>query len=203
MPPTEEPQSSARDRILTVASGLFAEGGFDAVSVADIAQASGISTGLIYYHFTDKQTLYETSVWESVHLLEEVAVHALAAEDATPADRLRQFALDYMGLVDQHSDLVRMLVRAWDLQGPVPKLLLARSAAVIDRIQAVIDEGVAAGTLETPNPRLAAVALFALVNTPVTARTLEAPIDEKSALPPAKQAEFMVDLFLKGISPCS
>ena len=50
-------ESTARERIVETAGSMFAERGFDGVSVADIAAASGISTGLIYYHFKDKQAL--------------------------------------------------------------------------------------------------------------------------------------------------
>ncbi|HZL06692.1 MAG TPA: TetR/AcrR family transcriptional regulator [Coriobacteriia bacterium] len=194
--------SSARDRILTIATALFAERGFGSVSVADIAQASGISTGLIYYHFADKQALYDTSIRESVHLLEEVAVHALS-DDVGPAERLRRFATEYVRLLDQHADLMRVLIRSVsDLHGQTPRLVIMRSAAIIGRIEAVIAEGVEAGEFRTQDSRLAALALFALVSTPITVRALETPLGEREALTPEMQAAFMVDLFLKGIAPC-
>ena len=50
--------------ILTVASALFAERGFDAVSVRDLARALQMTPAGLYHHFTDKEELYrETLVY--------------------------------------------------------------------------------------------------------------------------------------------
>jgi AcrR family transcriptional regulator len=199
----DEAAPNARERILSVAVGLFAERGFDAVSVADIAAAGEISTGLIYYHFTDKQTLYETAVRESIHLLEDAAVEALST-GAPPDARLRSFVLAYMRLLEGHEALMRLLIRSVsDLGGPAPRHMLMRSASIIDRVQAVIEEGIACGAFRDLDAHLAAAALFALINTLVTARALGTPLGERVGTDVEQQAAFMTDLFLGGIKSCS
>jgi AcrR family transcriptional regulator len=194
---------SARERILAVAGALFADGGFDAVSVADIASAGGISTGLIYYHFKDKQTLYETVVRESIHLFEGVAVEALSA-DSAPEVRLREFIAAYMRLLEGHEALMRLLIRSIsDPRGPAPRHVLMRSSAIVDRVQAVIEEGVATGAFRSLDAHMAATALFALINTLMTARVLDAPLGQRAGGDIEQQAAFMTDLFLGGIQSCS
>ena len=193
---------SARERILAAAGVLFADRGFDAVSVADIASACGISTGLIYYHFKDKQTLYDTVVRESIHLFEATAIDTLVG-DGEPAERLRRFILSYMHLLEGHAALMRLLIRSVsDLGTPAPRHVLMRSAAIVDRLRAVIDEGIASGTFRAVDPHLAATALFALINTLMTARVLETPLGGQAG-DVDEQAAFMTDLFLRGIAECS
>lgn len=195
--------SETRSRILALAGGLFAERGFDAVSVADIASAAGISTGLIYYHFKDKQTLYETAVREGVHLLEDAAVATLSSE-GEPAERLQRFVASYMRLLGGQSALMRLLIRSVsDLGGPAPGHVLMRSAAIVDRLRTVIEEGMAAGAFRQVDAQMAATALFALINTLMTARVLDTPLGQSTTADVDTQAAFMTDLFLKGIATCS
>ncbi|MBF4510369.1 MAG: TetR/AcrR family transcriptional regulator [Aeromicrobium sp.] len=198
-----EDASVTRERILSHAGGLFADGGFDAVSIADIASAAGISTGLVYYHFKDKQTLYETAVREGVHLLEEAAVATLGA-DAEPAERLRRFVASYMRLLEGQPALMRLLIRSVsDLGGPAPGHVLMRSAAIVDRLRTVLEEGIAAGAFRQVDAQMAATALFALINTLMTARVLDTPLGQSTTADVDTQAAFMTDLFFEGIAECS
>jgi AcrR family transcriptional regulator len=47
-----------RARIAGIASGLFAERGFEAVSVAEVARAAGVSSVTVFKHFPRKEDLY-------------------------------------------------------------------------------------------------------------------------------------------------
>jgi AcrR family transcriptional regulator len=48
-----------RSRILEVARAAFVERGFADVSMQEIANAAGLTKAAIYYHFTDKEALFE------------------------------------------------------------------------------------------------------------------------------------------------
>lgn len=159
----------ARSRILEAAGALFADKGFEAVAVADIAAGAGVSTGLVYYHFTDKRHLYESVVGEGLHLLEEVAVQTFGGAGA-PAARLASFTV------------------------------LMRSMLTIDRLHSVIGEGVESGEFREIDPHLAATAVFALVNTLVTARALDTPVGQGLDGDTAAQAAFMSGLFFRGVA---
>ncbi|MFT3727171.1 MAG: TetR/AcrR family transcriptional regulator [Terricaulis sp.] len=49
--------AKGRQRLLLVAMHLFAERGFDGVTVRDISSAAGVSVGLINHHFVSKEGL--------------------------------------------------------------------------------------------------------------------------------------------------
>jgi len=202
-PPVAHGEISARERILAAAGGHFAEQGFDGVSVADIATASGTSTGLVYYHFKDKAALYESVVREGLHLLEDTAVRTLGS-DGRPIERISAFVREYMALLEGQPALMRLLIRSvTDVSTPPPGHVLMRGATTIDRLQAVIDEGIGQGEFRQTDSHLAATALFALVNTLITARVLETPLGGDSGDPVEVRAEFMTELFLRGVSTCS
>ncbi|PIE75436.1 hypothetical protein CSA17_07490 [bacterium DOLJORAL78_65_58] len=57
-----------RERVLDASTRLFAAMGFAGTSLRNISDASGVSVGLIQYHFGTKQALYDA-----------VREHALAA----------------------------------------------------------------------------------------------------------------------------
>jgi AcrR family transcriptional regulator len=50
--------AQTRDRIAKIASGLFAERGFEAVTVADVAGAAGVSSVTVFKHFPRKEDLF-------------------------------------------------------------------------------------------------------------------------------------------------
>jgi AcrR family transcriptional regulator len=62
--PAESPERSenARSALLAAARKLFAERGFDGVSVKEVAQATGHNPALINYHFSGKEGLYRECV---------------------------------------------------------------------------------------------------------------------------------------------
>ena len=58
--PSPAPGSSApgRGEILTASTDLFAESGYDAVSIQAIAQRAGTSKANVFHHFGSKESLY-------------------------------------------------------------------------------------------------------------------------------------------------
>ncbi|WP_395490434.1 multidrug efflux transporter transcriptional repressor AcrR [Cedecea davisae] len=52
-----------RQHILDVAIRLFSQQGVSATSLADIAQAAGVTRGAIYWHFKNKSELF-SEIWE-------------------------------------------------------------------------------------------------------------------------------------------
>ena len=57
----KEPEERRRE-ILDAAMRLFAERGYDAVSMRDISRAAGITAGLCYHYFDSKQKLFAAAL---------------------------------------------------------------------------------------------------------------------------------------------
>ena len=53
-----ERREQSREKILDAAETLFAQGGFNGVSLKDIARAAEVDTSLLHYYFVTKAGLF-------------------------------------------------------------------------------------------------------------------------------------------------
>ena len=77
-----------RERILTAALRLFAEHGFEGVSIRDIAAAAQIQSASLYFHFTNKERILAELTYLGHEEHHNALVHALVAAGSTPSDQL-------------------------------------------------------------------------------------------------------------------
>jgi len=92
-----------RDRIMTVALELFAERGFTAVTMEEIAAAAGVTKGAVYYWFEDKDDLGRDLQHELYERLARVGFAALDLADDAVTNMGRAFDayLDALGSLGQ------------------------------------------------------------------------------------------------------
>ena len=74
--------SERRDEILAIAAELFAERGFGATTVREIADSAGILSGSLYHHFDSKESMVE----ELLRGFFDDIIHAYRAEVASGDD---------------------------------------------------------------------------------------------------------------------
>lgn len=72
---TKQQALETRQHILDVAIRLFSQQGVSSTSLAQIAQAAGVTRGAIYWHFKDKSDLF-SEIWE----LSESSISDLESE---------------------------------------------------------------------------------------------------------------------------
>ena len=105
-----------REQLLDVGRKLFAEKGFEAVSVEEIAAKAGVSKPVVYEHFGGKEGLYAVLVdREMNHLLDSIQ-EALTGGSARLL--VEQAALALFDYIDAYPDGFRILVR--DAPAPHP-----------------------------------------------------------------------------------
>ena len=98
-----------REQLLDVGRKLFAEKGFEAVSVEEIASKANVSKPVVYEHFGGKEGLYAVVVdREMNHLLGSIS-DALTGEN--PRALLEQAGLALFDYIDEYPDGFRILVR--------------------------------------------------------------------------------------------
>src|SRR5579863_9763219 len=83
---------ATRKRLITVATELFAERGYEATSLDAILERAGASRGSLYHHFTGKDRLFEAVV-EAVHgQVAQATEAAVTASGETEAHGLLRVA---------------------------------------------------------------------------------------------------------------
>ncbi|MDX6301521.1 MAG: hypothetical protein QOF53_2735 [Nocardioidaceae bacterium] len=101
--------SARREQLIDVARGLFAERGFDATSVEEIATRAEVAKPAVYEHFGGKEGLYAVVVDREVRSLLTGMQTALAG--GGPRMLLEQSALALLDYIERSSDGFRILVR--------------------------------------------------------------------------------------------
>jgi len=75
----EAARSASRARILAAARALFAERGFFACKVADIARRAGMSPGNVYWHFDSKEAILRAILADGFEAVETMTADVAAA----------------------------------------------------------------------------------------------------------------------------
>jgi AcrR family transcriptional regulator len=97
--------------IVDAAVSLAERGGFDAVRLRDVAEASGVALGTLYKYFRSKEEILLFAVNEDMERLEAV-MHERPPRGETPTERLSEFfARATRGFV-RRSDYAHAVLRA-------------------------------------------------------------------------------------------
>lgn len=108
-----------RDRILQAALSAFSERGFEGASTREIAADAGVAQGLVTYHFTSKQALWEASVdWAFSSLAANLEGAEEMLRDLDPETRLRALMKRCVRLVARHPEVHRLMMHEGAHDGP-------------------------------------------------------------------------------------
>jgi AcrR family transcriptional regulator len=98
----EGAKAASRTRILGAARALFAERGYAACRVADVARRAGMSAGNVYWHFDSKEALLAAILAEGFGNVEAMTAEVAAAYG--PARRKLDLLLERtLALYDQNA----------------------------------------------------------------------------------------------------
>jgi TetR/AcrR family transcriptional regulator, fatty acid metabolism regulator protein len=159
MPARADRQADRRRQILAAAVKVFAEKGFHACRVGDVAEEAGVAYGLVYHYFESKEDLLETifrTTWTEmlarVHEVEEARVPAAEAVRQVTALLLRTWRRD--------PDLVRVLVREVTRNQHVQEEVEELTQAM-DALERIVRRGQESGEFRSElDARLAAVVFY-------------------------------------------
>lgn len=148
-----EHRTSRKEEILEEAAHLFAERGYEAVSLLEIAQAVGLSKTTLYHYFDSKDEILGTLIATTIsHLNEFIAASIPAA--GPPAAKLVAFMEAQADFFEQHIPQFKVLLsQVGNLTDPQ-----ARDAAVAWRvryengIRRIVEEGLDSGAFSDVRP---------------------------------------------------
>lgn len=116
-PNLSAPAPDATGRILAAAKDLFAEAGFDAVSMNAIAERAGVSKANVFHHFKSKNALYlevlKTACGESRPHIDQ-----LGSGSGTLVERLRDFSQSHLANILRDEKISRLIQRDLVENGP-------------------------------------------------------------------------------------
>lgn len=109
--PSQARAQETRGRILQCAREAFAQHGFSAANVRDIAREAGTTHSMITYHFGTKDQLWRESVRDMFELLRRQVFDVVAAEEfASIEERVRRITTLYARYCAQHPEHARITI---------------------------------------------------------------------------------------------
>ncbi|MFD8457110.1 TetR/AcrR family transcriptional regulator [Streptomyces antimycoticus] len=160
----ERKKRQTRQHISDVATGLFMERGFDAVTIAEIAEAAEVSVNTVYNYFPAKEDLFVDREEEVVDRPSRLVRERAAGRSAAQAlmDQLRQDIRErhpYVGLTEGYERFRQVIVESPTLMAR----LFAIQGQTVHRLGATLREEAAADPRD-PTPEFIAHQLMGLQN---------------------------------------
>jgi AcrR family transcriptional regulator len=128
-----------RRQLLDASARIFTERRYDEVSMSEIAAAAGISKGLLYHYFTNKQELFRATLEDAAR---DIAIHIEPNESLPPAERVSASLGAYLDWIEAHEPSYVRLIEDVGSVSEIRKLVtrVREDTAVLIASQAVEGE---------------------------------------------------------------
>ncbi len=143
-----------KQRILDTAERLFAERGYDAVSLRHIIAEAGVNLAAVHYHFGSKEDLLGEVVLRKIGPVNEARLAALdqaekeAAGAPVPVERiLRAFLMPTLSVARRSPDFAKLMGRLVS-EGHIERLAAQRFRPMLERFVPALARSLPALTRE-------------------------------------------------------
>jgi AcrR family transcriptional regulator len=146
---TKVRDNGRKDAILAIAAGQFRRRGFERTSVRDIAEALGMTSGSLFYHFATKEELLVAVMEGGVRDIMQSVRDGLAGETRLPERLLSMVRCHLKALLGAKLDAMTVLLYEWRSLSPAAQ---TRVLALRDAYEALwmepINEAVVLGWVD-------------------------------------------------------
>ena len=138
-----------KERLLRVATRLFARHGFEGTSVQDIVDAAGVTKGAMYHYYGSKDDLlYE--VYHQLLTMQMSHLTDIVKGSGTAAERLREAAIDVVeSSLANLDDMIVFFRSLHMLPDDRQTQIRAERRAYHDVFRGLVEEGMVAGVFRT------------------------------------------------------
>lgn len=144
------------------AAETFAEGGYDAARMEDLANATGIPTSTMYYYFAGKQELLAFLLRDYLDTVGD-AVAASIDGTKTPPDQLASVVQAHLRVMAENPQTCQLLLTELGRVGRLPEIAEAVQSAVHRPVQKILAAGVADGTFKRLDPEITTSLVYGAV----------------------------------------
>ena len=181
-----------RDAIVSKAAELYGQRGFLGSSIADLAEACGMSKSLLYHYFSSKEDILFEIMDSHVADLGQIA--ARVRNEPDPRKRLFRLTEQFMEVYVPASNRHKVLLNDLDKLPPQRrKTIIAEQRVLLDAVDAILTELSPTLANKARERRAATMIYFGMINWTHTW------FDPKGALDAGEIATLAVNIFLKGV----
>lgn len=152
-----------RDGMLDIAVALFIERGYDATSVADLADRLGLTKSALYHHFSAKEEVLAVALDRALDPLEAV-LETPAEPGERPVERLERILRAAVDVLVDRLEVVTLLLRVRG-NSETERRAIERRRTFDHRVTALVREAQDAGELRADIDAAVATRLvFGMIN---------------------------------------
>ncbi|MDG6900410.1 MAG: TetR/AcrR family transcriptional regulator [Nitrososphaerota archaeon] len=184
------------ERILQVASKMFAEKGFANVSVREICRETGTTAPVIYYYFGSKKGLFDAVAREKITMADFIQRLSSVSKAKDPKKGLENFIASYLTSFPEHTFDIGLYMRD-------SATLDKRSAQMVfddlEKIKGIatelVEEAITKGVFRKSDPSMASDCLLGMLNRDIFERIHFARGSNKEAY-----RRFVTDFFFRAMA---
>lgn len=156
---TIQTKAMTRRRLLETAAEHFAEQGLDRASIDAIAAAAGCAKGTFYNYFESKERAFFEVIAEGAR--RAAARYAEVSNRGSARERLAALAAADVSVLREDEAFAKVAVReAMSFRQETYAAIIDHLAPYLEKVKAVIDDGVAAGEIRDDVPAIQLALLF-------------------------------------------
>ena len=164
----ERQKTMNRREILEAAKRVFAQKGFAATTIDEIAQEAEFSKGAMYGYFEGKEDLFFSLIQEKMDDIEERLREVVESSD-DPETKIRDLIETHLTFFEEDRDFFQIIASEQPRLGAETESRLRenmkeRCVRSLDLIEQVMLVGVSAGTLKEIEPRFLATGLVGIIH---------------------------------------
>jgi AcrR family transcriptional regulator len=157
----------SREELAQIALTLFAERHFASVSIRDIGRAANVNSSMIYYHYKDKQELFQAAIETSIDAAFALfAAHCSSGDQENAADAIDKWFGVHMELSRQLRNVVKIsldckgVVGVPDADEPIKRFYRHEN----EILQNLIREGMSSGIFKKVDPAVVATMISTMLD---------------------------------------
>jgi AcrR family transcriptional regulator len=135
----------AREKIIATAAHLFARHGYENTSLAHVARDAGVSKALIFWHFENKERLFDEVIARTIEPYHIVGGDIGNLGSLAPADALAMLAERYTEFILEHIESVRFFLSLFLREEKMPDAFSAQVIEVYRQFLRLIGETIQRG----------------------------------------------------------
>lgn len=135
-------RKSSADKIVQCATKMFAQEGFAGTIMDALALKAEVNKATIYYHFKDKEHLYEEVLVQHLQILSAVISETTSTE-LSAVERLENYIRTFATHSYKHKDLISILMREIAGGGDkMPNRAKAEMHKILMTVKSILTQGV-------------------------------------------------------------
>lgn len=153
-----------RGEVLSAAERLFAEHGYQATSVRDIADVMAIQPGSLYAHIESKDTLLWDIVTRAADGFFE-AVEPIVSADLVPMEKLRRLISAHVQVITANLDAASVYSTEWRHLGADRKSEFAKRRNIYEKlVRGLVRDCIREGTFADVDEKFATLLILSSIN---------------------------------------